>query len=57
MRRTPLRSRKVWNVTYSSGMTKMPTALAAIIPVKTFDIHGVSIGGADLATVVNESAA
>src|SRR5262252_8566189 len=31
----PLRSRKVWNVTYSSGMTKMPTALAAIIPVKT----------------------
>jgi hypothetical protein len=24
-----LRSRRVWNVTYSSGITKMPTALAA----------------------------
>jgi hypothetical protein len=31
----PLRSRHVWNVTYSSGITKMPTALAAIIPAKT----------------------
>src|SRR5262249_35559407 len=31
----PLRSRRVWNVTYSSGITKMPTALAAIIPVNT----------------------
>jgi hypothetical protein len=31
----PLRSRRVWNMTYSTGTTKMPIALAAIIPVKT----------------------
>jgi hypothetical protein len=31
----PLRSRRVWKVTYNNGITKMPTALAAIIPVKT----------------------
>src|SRR4029077_16796851 len=31
----PLRSRRVWKVTYSSGITKMPMALAAIIPAKT----------------------
>src|SRR5262252_7106372 len=50
----PLRSRGVWNMTYSTGTTKMPIALAAIIPMKT-GVHINSINACGLCPLAQVS--